>query len=77
MRRPTGRIFQGSVRAPESLGFCFSPSNANDSPKIPQKGEKEEKAENLSRGSAMYGLEVRSTGVRKRLKRGGALRQEN
>lgn len=74
VRRPTGRIFQGSVRAPESLGFCFSPSNANDSPKIPQKRER---AESLSRGSATYGLEVRSTGARKRLKRGGALRQEH
>lgn len=47
-----GRIFQGLVRAPESLGFCFSPSNVNDSPKIPQKGGREE---SLSRGSAMKG----------------------
>lgn len=74
VRRPIGRIFQGSVRAPKSLGFCFSPSNANDSPKIPQEGEREE---SLSRGSATSGLEVRSTVARKRLKRGGALRQEH
>lgn len=52
---------------PGSLGFWFSPFNASDFPKIPQKGEREEKAESLSRGSAMYGLEIISTGVRKKL----------
>lgn len=57
-----GRIFQGSVRAPESLAFCFSPCNANDSPKIPQKGGREEAQPRRAGGQIYWGEEKAEEG---------------
>lgn len=70
-----GRIFPVRVRKP---GLLFFSTECQRFPKDPPEGGKGGEAESLSRGSAMYGLEVsqvRSTGARKRLWRGGALGQ--